>query len=262
MKFLAAVCVGTLCAVGQTETMEFSKTDDFAAKNSVYRDGVFQFQMAGRYMSKRQIPVSPDKKYTIRMKLRRTPGSGEVRAHVGFQQFGENGEYLLPEYYRMEKNTLTTILETASEGSTQIKIKAPAYWRRDAVRLGWHVAFDTEGTADDLPNMSIIKISKIEEIPGGLLITLQRPLKEPRMAGSKICFHSGGPGMYALLPGTKLTESWQEFSATVQGMSPNPGMKQWWQDTASARILFSLSSLSGKPAISVEAKDITVEIQE
>lgn len=261
-KVLTCLCAGTLCMLCQAETLEFANPDDFASRNSVYQDSVFQFQAAGRYMSKRVFPISPDKKYTLRMKIRRTPGSGEVLAHVGFQQFDESGKYLLPEYYRMEKNTLTSLFETAPEGSVQIKIKAPAYWRRDAVRLGWHVAFDTEGSSEDLPNMNVIKIKEIEEIPGGLLVTLQRPLKEPRPAGSKICFHSGGPGMYSLLPGTRITESWQEFSAAVQGMSPVPGGKQWWQDAAKARILFSLSSLSGDPKISVEVKDISLEITE
>ncbi|MBE6364369.1 MAG: hypothetical protein E7053_01300 [Lentisphaerae bacterium] len=243
------------------ETILFNEQNSFVSPRITFADGVFTISGNGRFMSRRVIRLDENKRYTLQMQIRCTPGSPEVMAYVGFQQFDAQSKFLLPEYYRVVRQTSCTLLEPAAQGDTQIKITRPAAWNNNAVRYGWYIAFDTSGEVDDVPNMNVIRIRSFEEIPGGLLITLSSPLREPHRRGEKVCFHSAGPGMYTALQGRRLTDQWQEISGTVQGFSHLAGHNQWWQDAAVAKILLVLSPASADRNLSVEIKDVQIIVE-
>ena len=256
------ICIILSCTVSAKEIKEFNNLNDFAASPRLtLENGSFCIKGAGRYMSESAITIDPNKTYTLSMKVRRAPSSPDIFVHIGFQQFSEDGTFLMPEFYRIEKHTATTLVTAVKAGDKTATIIPPKYWRKDAFRLGWHLAFDTKGDPNDVPNMNIYRILKIEENPAGLIITIQNPIKENYDAGATVCFQSMGPGMYTVLPGKEITTEWTEVSGKAQGVSIWPGNNQWWQDAVTAKILFILSASSADKSVVFEFKDIKLIIE-
>lgn len=257
---LIGCMVGTLAC--HAETLDFGTAFWPKNKTSV-AGGIITFP-SGRFESVKKLSsLAPSKSYRVSCRVRPVPGSNPVFAYIGFQQYEESGRALLPEYYRVIPNSQAKLLKNASAGSKIMEVSIPHAFHANIVRYGWMLALDTDGTAASVPNFQVLRISEAACIENKVQLTLETPLKEDWNAGTPVCFHTGGPGMYSLLAGGQLPATWTTFSAMIEGFSTKPENDKWWQDATSAALLFIFRNLPNQTGrIAVEVSDIRLEVIE
>lgn len=189
-----------------------------SGKSTLFADGSFK--------------IDPNKTYRLSGKFKARQPWAEGNLLFGLAPHDAQSKPIFPIQVNPVKNTETTLLESATAGSTIIKISDASNWKK--TDFGG-VAFQVEKDLSDLPNRNIISITGVS----GQEVTLKVPLAQDYPAGTPIRQHeSGNSYMYSGAAYQKVpADKWTEFSGEISGeaasgLSPN----QWWKGTEIVRI--------------------------
>ncbi|NMA42485.1 MAG: hypothetical protein GX946_03795 [Oligosphaeraceae bacterium] len=258
---LSLICMTSIMLSGG-EIFDFGKK--FIPHNNFIEQDSSAIITSGLVISaKRLTGIDADKVYTVSCRVRAVPGANKTTAYIGFQQFDEAGRSLLPEYYRLIPDSQAKLLKSAVAGSLKLEVSPPKAYHSKIVSFGWQIAMDSDGGNETLPNFNVSRIKEATRSGDVITLTLQEPLREDWSAGTPVCFHTSGPGMYPLLNGKEVSSEWMVLTAKVTGCSIVPGVDKWWRDAASAALLLSVKSIPGQKGESgLEITDIKVEISD
>lgn len=265
MKFLLSAIAASAAALVMAAGTSIvpAQVSDFQKINgkgelTLNADKVFEIKGYANYRSAATLAIDPNKTYKLTGEFMANGKSPSV-LYFGFITLNDKKQSIYSEQIFAVPGTETVLAEDVKAGDKEIKLKDCSKWKFK----GGHVAFNIKDDLSDLPNKNISPSIKSYVKTGDVYtVTLASPIRKAYAKGTAVRQHrAAGTYLYSATAGRKLTNQWQTFSATVNGVSPkeNPvASKKFWYTTKNVKILI-LGNHLGKADASLLFKNIKLE---
>lgn len=241
----AALVMAAETALAPSQISDLKKING-AGTLTVNADKVFELKGVANFRSSAVLPIDPKKTYKLSGEFMAKNDTVPSILYFGVIALNDKKQNIISEYVFGVKGTETELAEDAKAGDMELKVKDCSKWKFPRGQ----VAFNVKADLSDLPNKEISPAIKSYQKAGDIYtVTLTKPLKKAYPKGTAIRHHrSAGTYLYSAAAGKKLTNQWQTFSATINGVSPitDPvAYRKFWYTTSNASILI-LGNFAGK----------------
>ena len=213
------------------------------------------FLLYGRYPTRltfaRMIPISAEKRYTLKACFRTVDPQLPASAYLGLELYDVKKRLIGHCHVVTYAGTESEVV-SARKGDAFLIVKANPIYKKMKINV---VAFGAKKDYSDIPNFDISPQTKgVKDMPdGNMQILLKKPLKKDYPAGTPIRLHSPwSPSMYGLASGWMPAGDGVERTAILEGIKSVPGTRQekicqFWKGTKYVRPFVWFGNWNRKP---------------